>query len=56
MNALAKLDSAPPGFAGLNLEDFRKSLHALLKEIDGAAPADFEKLRRKEAVKLIRIF
>jgi predicted metal-dependent hydrolase len=55
LNALAKLDGAPPGFAGLKLEDFRKCLHVLLKEVDGATPGDFEKLRVRKAVKLVRV-
>jgi hypothetical protein len=54
-NALAKLDRAPEDFAGLALADFRRSLHALLHDVEAASPEDFDNMRSSEAARIVRL-
>lgn len=47
-NALSKLESAPPDFANLALQEFRHYLRTLLAKIEATGVRDFIKLKNLE--------
>jgi predicted metal-dependent hydrolase len=51
-NALAKLEVAPPDFAGLAMEEFRAQLRKLVAEIEHVAPEEFGAYKNLAAARL----
>ncbi|NUO78470.1 DUF309 domain-containing protein [candidate division KSB1 bacterium] len=51
-NALAKLEVAPPDFAGLALEEFRAHLRKLVMQIENLKPREFTASKNLEVASL----